>query len=555
MGQPGGRGGRDAAARRRSGASRLEKTSAAVPVLLAIVVLAVLGSGATFLCIGPPRRSTTARGTDSAGTTGAPSPSSRPEGITAERPFARSLAPARRGATRSNAAGASGGNGLRPRGLGPAGALLRDDPAAGGATGTPSGGAPCSGFGCANHACASGSTTVSGTIYDPAGKRPLYGVVAYVPNTQPEPFAPGASCTACTDLYTGDPVASAVTDAAGRFVIQNAPDGVSIPLVIQVGRWRRQFVLPSVGACANTAVPDGTLTLPKNGSEGDLPNIAISTGSSDSIECLLSRIGVDRAEYVGGASGAGHIHVFKGDAEAPDASPGSPHSAEWLWDSASDIMRYDMVVLSCTGYEPKHINQQVLFDYAAAGGRVFASHSHYVWFATGPFGARNLAAWTNGQHQAGTSFVAGIATTTWGNQLFPRGEAFYEWLSNVGALAGGGLPLESPPSYNAYVTAANAASQPWIVADKNPASPSPTLAFSFDTPLGAAPADQCGRVVFSDMHVGLKAGDYDGPPGKITPAGCATKELSPQEKAVEFILFDLASCVTPVGASPQAPTN
>jgi hypothetical protein len=313
-----------------------------------------------------------------------------------------------------------------------------------------------------------------------------------------------------------------------------------------VGKWRRQFVLPSVGPCTNTAVPDRTLTLPKNGSEGDLPNIAISTGSSDSLECLFSRIGVDRAEYARGASGNGHIHLFKGDADAPDTSPGAPDSAAWLWDSASDIMKY---------YEPAHINQRVLFDYAAAGGRVFASHSHYVWFDTGPFGAANLAAWTSGQHQAGTSFVAGIVTTTWENQPFPRGEAFYEWLSTVGALAGGGLPLESPPSYNAYVTAANAASQPWIVVDKRSPSQGPTLAFSFDTPLGAPPADQCGRVVFSDMHVGLTAGDYESGPRKIAPAGCASKELSPQEKAVEFILFDLSSCVTPGNAPPQAPTN
>jgi hypothetical protein len=280
----------------------------------------------------------------------------------------------------------------------------------------------------------------------------------------------------------------------------------------------------------------------------------MSTGA-DSLECLLSRIGVDRAEYVGGASGNGHIHVFKGDADAWDTSPGAPDSAVWLWDSASDIMKYDMVLLSCTGYEPTHINQRVLFDYAAAGGRVFASHSHYVWFNTGPFGAANLAAWTRGQHQGGMSFAADIVTTTWENQPFPRGEAFYEWLSTVGALSGGKLPLESPPSYNAYVTAANAVSQPWIVVDKSSPSSSPTLDFSFDTPLGAPPADQCGRVVFSDMHVGPAAGDYGSGSGKITPAGCATKDLSPQEKALEFILFDLASCVTPGNATLQAPTN
>ncbi len=544
--------------RQRPSASRPpEKNGGATAALLALAILAVIGGGAALRCVATPHRSTTARGAASTGKTDEPSPPSPSEAITAEHPSTRSRAPTPRGGARSSAAAAaSGRHRTGARDLGADGDFASDDPSTGTATGAASGATACSGYGCAVHACTGGgSTTISGTIYDPAGKSPLYGVVAYVPGTPPEAFSPGASCSTCADLYSGAPVASAVTDATGRFVIQDAPDGASIPLVIQVGKWRRQLVLPSVAPCTDTAVPDHTLTLPRNGREGDLPDIAISTGSSDSLECLFSRIGVDREEYVGGARSDAHIHVFRGDPGAPDTSPGAPDSAAWLWDSASDIMRYDMVLLSCTGYAPAHIDQRVLFDYAAAGGRVLATHSHYVWFDTGPFGAANLAGWTSGRHQGGMSFAADIVTTAWANQPFPRGEAFYDWLGAVGALSGGGLPLESPPSYNAYVTAANAISQPWIVVDKSSPSSSPALLFSFDTPLGAPPADQCGRVVFSDMHVGLGAGDYAGASGKTTPAGCASKELSPQEKAIEFMLFDLSSCVTPGNAPPQAPTD
>jgi hypothetical protein len=189
-----------------------------------------------------------------------------------------------------------------------------------------------------------------------------------------------------------------------------------------------------------------------------------------------------------------------------------------------------------------------MFAYAAAGGRVFASHSHYVWFSTGPFGDANLASWTRGTHEAGVSVGASIVTSTWDGLPFERGQALFEWLYTVNALSGNELPLESPPSYNAYVTAANTASQPWIVASRSTA----TLDFSFDTPLGAAPADRCGRVVFSDTHVGWSAGDYANEHEKITPAGCGTGDLRPQEKAMEFVLFDLLSCVTP-GNTPQEP--
>ena len=53
------------------------------------------------------------------------------------------------------------------------------------------------------------------------------------------------------------------------------------------------------------------------------------------------------------------------------------------------------------------------------------------------------------------------------------------------------------------------------------------------------PADQrCGKVVFSDMHV---AGDSFS--SGMFPSGCSMSPMSPQEKALAFMFFDIASCV------------
>jgi hypothetical protein len=139
----------------------------------------------------------------------------------------------------------------------------------------------------------------------------------------------------------------------------------------------------------------------------------------------------------------------------------------------------------------------------------------------------------------------------------------HDWLQNVGALTNDLLPIDVA-RHNANVTAANEPpSVPWIVESPGTA----TEYFSFDTPVatqGLSAADagaMCGRVVYSDLHVGGASGDYGEtvgsagtvPAGSIVPAGCANNPLSPQEAALEFMIFDLSACLTQVGIPPAPP--
>jgi hypothetical protein len=440
----------------------------------------------------------------------------------------------------------------------------------------------CTNLQCQQHACANGSTTVSGTVYDPAVKNPIYSVAVYVPNAPVQPLTLGASCYECSDLYTGHPVVATLTDAKGHFVLEKVPDGANIPLVIQIGKWRKQLTLPMVMPCQDNPLPDRSLSLPKNHMDGDIPRIAISTGGADTLECLLRRVGVDASEYVPGAMGEGRIHIFQGSGygagamgggpipvgamgaivpgigylgPAPNMMPAAPMSSASLWDSQADLMQFDIVLLSCEGQDTLNMNQQAMHDYASAGGRVFASHFHYAWFNTGPYANENLGTWATGANAIG-DVNANIATTLPNGAPFPKGQALKDWLGNVGALTNGELRVAAA-RHNVDVTAMNTPSTTWITADQTAMPPGAVQYFSFNTPTNAPVAGpdqknlQCGRVVYSDLHVG--AASMDDPTMQSVPAECKDAPLSPQEAALEFMLFDLSACLTPDNRPPAPP--
>ncbi len=468
----------------------------------------------------------------------------------------------------------------------------------------------CIGYGCTAASSCPNSvvTTVTGTVYDPAGLDPLYNVVVYVPAKQPGPITTGATCDSCDSLYSGGAVSSAVTNASGEFALKNVPSGTNIPLVIQIGKWRKQTVIPTVKACTNNPIP-GKLTLPSRESEGDIPNIAVSTGGADSLECLFLRIGIDASEYVAGNGTPGRIHIFQGsNSTAPGSlsaattSPPAPLSSIALWNSTSNLMPYDITILSCEGSETVDQpgggaitadDQEHLLEYTSAGGRVFASHFHYAWFDNGPFGAENIAQWTRGANPItdstnnpvlngnGDFINADIVTSFFDGGTFPKGEIMQEWLTNVQALnaigeaAPGELHIDGAKHNADLVGVAGSPSQEWIAADQSAQTEviydepdaGPVLSaagaveyLSFNTPVDASVDDAgspayCGRVVYSDLHVGAASGDYGGSgAGGIVPSECALNPLSPQEKALEFMLFDLSSCVTPDTSSGQQPT-
>jgi hypothetical protein len=428
-----------------------------------------------------------------------------------------------------------------------------------------------------NMACSNGgTTTISGKVYDPAGKNGLYNVTVYVPqgplSPLPKGVPTGADACSCSALYSGGAVVSTATAEDGTFTLPNAPVGSAVPVVIQIGKWRRKFTF-NVTACQDNPQADKSLAFPSTVAAGDtddsIPDIAVSTGNADTLECLMRRIGLQTTEYVAGNGTTGHVHVFSGGKSGATGSIGKPENPAMngapasytdLWKTQDQLMAYDIVLLSCEGGETYNANPPALEAYLNAGGRVFASHFHYSWFS-GPLSSTqsytaptdwgsNLASWTGGGGTANGPIGGMLDLTLNGStQPFPKGLALQKWLTNVGALGKNGVPAGElsiySPRYNATVAAANKPSQSWITSDSSGMAGA-TMYLSFDTPVNAPPApdggapNYCGRAVFSDLHVAGDPLTSDNPP---PPDGCANTELSPQEKALEFMLFDLSACV------------
>jgi N-acetylneuraminic acid mutarotase len=154
----------------------------------------------------------------------------------------------------------------------------------------------------------SATTSISGTVYAPNGTDPLPNAVVYVPNGTVTAFTTSVSCDNCAQA-SGSPLVGGTSAVDGTFRLTNMPVGSNIPLVIQIGRWRRQVTIPSVPACVNTALSASLTRLPKNKSEGDIPKQAFVTGQVDALECVLRKIGVDDAEFTN-PLGNGRVHLY-----------------------------------------------------------------------------------------------------------------------------------------------------------------------------------------------------------------------------------------------------
>ncbi len=427
---------------------------------------------------------------------------------------------------------------------------------------------------------------------------PVPGVLVYIPTTAVAPFdsnpnAPQVQCTQCGADVSGNPLLETTTAYDGTFTLQNVPvstgSGDTIPIVIQLGHWRRQYAFPIANACATNALPQA-LNLPSTSAEGDIPLTAISTGNWDAIECVLLKMGVSQSEFTsfatwnaedaGSMVKPGRVHIYTSHAAAQPANnsgPGAllaPQEDETVLMGSGttpgingNYMMYDQILLPCWGAEFKSARSSAelanLISYGNGGGHFFATHYSYVWL-NGNGALNNVANWDIGANvnTNNLAFTGVVSRTVPPVVPVANPGTFVTWLNYVQALSNETVPpaLSNPADVTIQqgrhdVDTPAGTSTAWITGtDPTPGlgdSSNMLLHFTFDMPVEST-ADsgvtQCGHGIFSDFHVTVSGSV---PPAQTTfPAECMAGPMTSQERILEYMIWDLASCVP---APPMVP--
>jgi len=407
---------------------------------------------------------------------------------------------------------------------------------------------PCEGLRCQVKACGGGAdTTVSGTVYAPNGTLPLYNVIVYVPNLTPLPLTKGVTCDKCGAVASGDPITTALTDSKGNFTLKGVPVGSDIPLVIQLGKWRRQVKI-NVNECVDNKITDKNLTrLPKNQKEGDMPKIAVTLGGCDRLSCMLPKVGIDASEFgVDGSAAAVHFYnpsggVFGG------GGPAGMKDARVLWDDPVKLKQYDIAVFSCECFEnspgSKDAKSFAAVDqYLKAGGRIFTTDFQYLWYKSSPDPAMKAVMPIPGGAPTGTNPVT-LDTS------FTKGKALADWLSYVDKTTTYGK-VSCDYVFNNFSPADKTKSQVWassLGVDGGAGTGNNPRFVTINTPVGKPVEEQCGKAVHLDAHIN-SSDTIDA----SYPAGCKSA-IKQGEEAFAFFFFDLASCIQKDGEPPKPP--
>jgi hypothetical protein len=390
--------------------------------------------------------------------------------------------------------------------------------------------------------------------------------------------ADGTSCDRCEDQDLGPVLVGGVTDSNGNYTLEgNIPVDQDFVLVVKAGKFRRAISqhLPAAAACTTTSLPstlpNNPTRLPRSSSDGlavHLPHVAVTTGQIDAMECVLEKMGIAHGEFGNpgtDGSAAPRVHLYRGgDSTSPAGAridDNTPHDSS-LYSSLARLESYDMVVADCEGqtwdvdFSERDADGPKVREFVNRGGRLFASHLSFSWLdgnGTTPYsaaaplatGLNAAGTWDTAYTASGNLNTSGTGVVSLGRDAAsPRIQNFADWMRNEGVIgASNQFNITDPRS---MAMSLGPSSEEFVYRS---GGNNRVQQFSFDTPYGAPAGESCGRVAYSGFHVAATGGGTTPFIDKTFPEHCSG-DLTPQEKVLLYMLFDLGACV---GAPPVPP--
>lgn len=405
--------------------------------------------------------------------------------------------------------------------------------------------AQCVGLRCFVEPCeGTTQTTVTGKVTAPNGLDPVNEAMVYVP-TELTNFEPGVHCELCSDPTGGVLLTQATTAIDGTFVLSGVPATTHVPITVQKGRFRRTTYL-DVTACQDNPLPPEQGRLPGKKADGDLPSMAVAIGAYDQIECVLHSIGIDAAEFTA-PTGTGSVHLYDND-----NGSNFPDFKTLLLD-ATKMKTYNLIFINCTSSQletnysaaERATAMANIQDYVASGGRLYVTDWSYDYMEQVPQFAPYV--YFDGGGDEMTPQPLSDAFWVWSGEDIPGAlvadDELKEWLKATGSSPNGQVTIKASWAL-ALSAAADQATYPshlWVhgtvSTDGHPNVDRPmTLTFDYNN---------CGKVLWSSYHTKSN----EGAGGSSFPSYCATTatNMLPQEKILEFLIFQISACVNPIG--------
>lgn len=396
----------------------------------------------------------------------------------------------------------------------------------------------CKGRFCDVPKCPPGTTTeVVGKLYAGNGKDPVPGASVFVPVDNLPEFPPGLGCDLCND--TPPSVTQAITDFDGSFRLRGTPAGKAFPVVARLGRFQRVVSVEATACVENTIPTDagskGIRFSKKNrelSPQDYIPRIAVVSGDYDQIECVLKRIGIDE------------LDMYNGRAVGTKNPPAIAEMGTLLADETK-LLSYNIVIVNCSDnqYQSLLAAPQVkknLEKFVRSGGRLYVTDWAYDVIEQVPEFAPYLC--FEPQSIPGPAMclaapekaMAADSRNYYGGQYRVLDKDMEKWLQQMPGVINRNSQVAVDYS---FVVVSKASDDPktktkvWVDGPASGFGNRPqTVTFDYNA---------CGRVHFSTYNT-----EPDGVVSESArwPSACKA-DFSPQERLLEYLFFNIASCV------------